>query len=58
MQHYRQLYSLPEQQWEILRRRHPGGDAQVKAILASTKATKAYTGCVLQHISFTLGDST
>jgi len=30
--------SLPEQQWEILRRRHPGGDAQIKAILASTKA--------------------
>lgn len=29
---------LPEQQWEILRRRHPGGDAQIKAILASTKA--------------------
>jgi|SRR5579864_1035107 len=30
--------SLPEQQWEILRRRHPGGDAQIKAILASTKS--------------------
>lgn len=23
--------------WEILRRRHPGGDAQIKAVLASTK---------------------
>jgi pimeloyl-ACP methyl ester carboxylesterase len=30
--------SLPEQQWEILRRRHPSGDAQIKAILASTKS--------------------
>jgi pimeloyl-ACP methyl ester carboxylesterase len=30
--------SLPEQQWETLRRRHPGGDAQIKAILASSKA--------------------
>lgn len=30
--------SLPDQQWEILRRRHPGGDAQVKALLASTTA--------------------
>jgi pimeloyl-ACP methyl ester carboxylesterase len=30
--------ALPEQQWEILRRRHPGGDAQIKALLASTKA--------------------
>jgi pimeloyl-ACP methyl ester carboxylesterase len=30
--------SLPEQQWETLRRRHPGGDAQIKAILASGKA--------------------
>lgn len=30
--------SLPEQQWEILRRRHPGGDVQIKALLASTKA--------------------
>jgi pimeloyl-ACP methyl ester carboxylesterase len=29
--------SLPEQQWEILRRRHPGGDAQIKVLLASTK---------------------
>ncbi len=29
---------LPEQQWEILRRRHPGGDAQIRAILASTEA--------------------
>jgi len=30
--------SLPEQQREILRRRHPGGDEQIQAILASTKA--------------------
>jgi pimeloyl-ACP methyl ester carboxylesterase len=30
--------SLPAQQWEILRRRHPGGDAQIRAILASTKS--------------------
>lgn len=30
--------NLPEEQWEILRRRHPGGDAQVKAILACTKS--------------------
>jgi len=29
---------LPEEQWEILRRRHPGGDEQIKAILASTKS--------------------
>jgi len=30
--------SLPEAQWEILRRRHPGGDAQIQAILASTRS--------------------
>lgn len=30
--------NLPEEQWEILRRRHPGGDTQIKAILASTKS--------------------
>ncbi len=30
--------NLPEAQWEILRRRHPGGDAQIQAILASTRA--------------------
>jgi len=30
--------SLPEEQWEILRHRHPGGDAQIRALLASTKA--------------------
>ena len=30
-------YSLPDGQWEILRRRHPGGDAQIAALLASTK---------------------
>lgn len=29
---------LPEEQWEILRRRHPRGDEQIKAILASTKS--------------------
>jgi pimeloyl-ACP methyl ester carboxylesterase len=29
---------MPEQQWEVLRKRHPGGDAQIKALLASTKA--------------------
>lgn len=36
MRQYRD--SLPEQQWEILRRRHPGGDAQIQALLASTQA--------------------
>lgn len=30
--------SLPEAQWEFLRRSHCGGDAQIKAILDSTKA--------------------
>jgi pimeloyl-ACP methyl ester carboxylesterase len=30
--------SLTEQQWEVLRKRHPGGDAQIKALLASTEA--------------------
>jgi pimeloyl-ACP methyl ester carboxylesterase len=30
--------SLPDEQWEILRRRHPGGDEQIRAILASTAA--------------------
>ncbi len=30
--------SLPANQWEILRRSHPGGDAQIRAILDSTKA--------------------
>ena len=30
--------NLPEEQWEILRRRHPGGDEQIKAILSSTKS--------------------
>jgi len=29
---------LPEAQWEILRGRHPGGDAQINAILDSTRA--------------------
>jgi len=28
--------NLPEAQWEVLRRNHPGGDEQIKAILAST----------------------
>jgi pimeloyl-ACP methyl ester carboxylesterase len=30
--------SLPEEEREPLRRRHPGGDLQIKSILASTKA--------------------
>ena len=30
--------NLPEAQWEYLRGRHPGGDKQIHAILASTKA--------------------
>lgn len=30
--------NLPEEQWEIMRRHHPGGDKQIKAILASTKS--------------------
>ena len=30
--------NLPAEQWEVLRRRHPGGDAQIQAILASTKS--------------------
>lgn len=30
--------NLPEQQWEILRRRHASGNPQIKAILDSTKA--------------------
>jgi len=30
--------SLPESQWEILRRRHPRGDAQIQALLASTRS--------------------
>ena len=30
--------TLSQQQWETLRRRHPGGDEQIKAILASTKS--------------------
>jgi pimeloyl-ACP methyl ester carboxylesterase len=30
--------SLPDEQWEILRRRHPGGDEQIRALLASTAA--------------------
>ena len=28
--------SLTEQDWETMRKRHPGGDAQIKALLAST----------------------
>jgi pimeloyl-ACP methyl ester carboxylesterase len=30
--------SLREADWELLRRRHPGGDEQIKALLASTAA--------------------
>jgi pimeloyl-ACP methyl ester carboxylesterase len=30
--------NLPEQEWERLRRSHPGGDAQINGILASTTA--------------------
>jgi pimeloyl-ACP methyl ester carboxylesterase len=30
--------SLPEAQWEILRRSHPGGDEQIRALVSSTKA--------------------
>lgn len=30
--------SVTEQQWELLRRRHPGCDAQIQALLDSTKA--------------------
>ncbi len=33
--------SLTEQQWEVLRQRHPGGDTQTKALLDSTKAFAA-----------------
>ena len=29
---------LPEQEWARLRQNHPGGDTQIKALLASTKA--------------------
>jgi pimeloyl-ACP methyl ester carboxylesterase len=36
MRHYPD--QVPEAQWEILRRRHPGGDAQIRAILESTRA--------------------
>ena len=30
--------NLPEEQWDILRRTHPGGDAQIEAILAGNKS--------------------
>jgi len=30
--------SLPELQWEMLRKQHPGGDKQIKILMASTKA--------------------
>jgi pimeloyl-ACP methyl ester carboxylesterase len=30
--------SLPEEQWELLRRRHPGGETQIRAILESTRS--------------------
>jgi pimeloyl-ACP methyl ester carboxylesterase len=36
MEHY--AATLPQQQLEILRRTHPGGDPQIQSILASTKA--------------------
>jgi pimeloyl-ACP methyl ester carboxylesterase len=29
---------LPPEQWEVLRRRHPAGDAQIESLLASTAA--------------------
>jgi pimeloyl-ACP methyl ester carboxylesterase len=35
---HRYADNIPEQQWEVLRRRHPGGDEQIRAILASTTA--------------------
>ena len=34
MRHY--AASLKEQDWEILRKRHPGGDVQIQALLDST----------------------
>jgi pimeloyl-ACP methyl ester carboxylesterase len=36
MRHYAD--SLPDTQWEVLRRTHPGGDPQIHALLASTTA--------------------
>jgi pimeloyl-ACP methyl ester carboxylesterase len=30
--------ALPEKQWDVLRQRHAGGDVQIKALMASTKA--------------------
>ena len=30
--------SLPEADWEMMRRRHPGGDEQIRAILAGTRS--------------------
>jgi pimeloyl-ACP methyl ester carboxylesterase len=30
--------SLPEEQWALLRRKHPGGDSQIAALMASTEA--------------------
>jgi pimeloyl-ACP methyl ester carboxylesterase len=30
--------TMPESQWEILRRRHPGGDPQIHALLASARS--------------------
>ncbi|HET7840549.1 MAG TPA: alpha/beta fold hydrolase, partial [Terriglobia bacterium] len=33
--------ALPEAQWDVLRRSHPGGDAQIKALLESTRAFAA-----------------
>lgn len=36
MRQYR--VNVSEQQWGVLRRTHPGGDAQIQAILASTES--------------------
>jgi pimeloyl-ACP methyl ester carboxylesterase len=30
--------SISQQDWETMRRRHPGGDAQIKALLESTRS--------------------
>jgi pimeloyl-ACP methyl ester carboxylesterase len=30
--------TMPEEQWEILRSRHPGGDTQIRALMDSTRA--------------------
>jgi hypothetical protein len=41
MEHY--ATTLPEQQLEILRRTHPGGDPQIQSILASTRPSQPAT---------------